>query len=214
MPTVTQISDSKRGPNRKRIYLDGVFAFSLNLNVVARFRLREGLALSEPEVEKIRNGEVRQECFDYAMKQLQMRLHSAAELSRKLTRKEYSPEMIEGVLADLSRMGYVDDERFAKTRAMSAAQYKHHGRRRAFQELIRSGVKKDVAERALDEVYSEEGVGADQLSTARDLAMKKAASLKRLAPDVAKRRLVGMLQRRGFDYETIKPVIEEVLGRE
>ena len=212
MPTVTQISDSKRGPHRKRVYLDGVFAFTLNLNVVARFRLREGLVLKEAEVEKIRTGEVRQECFDYAMKQLQMRLHSGAELTRKLSRKEYSLEMIEGVIADLARMGYVDDERFAKTRAMSAAQYKHHGRRRAFQELIRSGVKKDVAEKALDEVYSEEGVGADQLSTARDLAMKKAASLKRLAPEVAKRRLVGMLQRRGFDYETIKPVIEEVLG--
>jgi hypothetical protein len=28
----------------------------------------------------------------------------------------------------------------------------------------------------------------------------------------AKRRLIGMLQRRGFDYDTIRPVVEEVLG--
>src|SRR4051812_6316007 len=113
MPTVTQLSVSKRGPNRQRVYLDGAFAFSLNLTVIARFRLREGLKLTDEQVEQIRHGEVRQECFDYALKQLQMRLHSRAELARKLGRKEYSPEMIEGVLADLARLGYVDDERFA-----------------------------------------------------------------------------------------------------
>jgi hypothetical protein len=28
---------------------------------------------------------------------------------------------------------------------------------------------------------------------------------------VARRRLVGMLQRRGFDYDSIKPVVDEVL---
>jgi len=35
----------------------------------------------------------------------------------------------------------------------------------------------------------------------------------KLEPAVARRRLVGMLQRRGFDYESIKPVVDEVLGR-
>jgi len=213
MPTITQLSDSKRGPNRKRVYLDGAFAFSLNLNVIAKFRLREGLALTEEQVERIRHGEVRQECFDYALRVLQTRLHSRAELAKKLAKKEFPPEMTDEVLGELARMGYVDDDRFAKTRAMSAAQYKHHGRRRAYQELLRTGVKRDVAERALNDVYSEDGVGADQLSTARDLARKKLPSLKRLDPVAAKRRLVGMLQRRGFDYETIKPVIDEVLGR-
>ena len=39
-----------------------------------------------------------------------------------------------------------------------------------------------------------------------------AARLKKLDPLVARRRLVGMLQRRGFEYEAIKPVVDEVLG--
>ena len=46
---------------------------------------------------------------------------------------------------------------------------------------------------------------------ARELALKQAPRLRKLDPLVAKRRLVGMLQRRGFDFETIKPVIDEVL---
>jgi regulatory protein len=69
-------------------------------------------------------------------------------------------------------------------------------------------VKSDVAERALNDVYEQH----DSLSVARELVRKKAPGLKRLGPIVARRRLVGMLQRRGFDYDSIKPVVDEALG--
>src|SRR5207248_3300037 len=141
MPVVTNISQQKRRANRRNIYLDGAFAFGCNLNVVAKFRLREGMNLSAEQVQAIQQGEVRQECFDQAMKFLQRRLHSRAELGRKLARKEYGELVVNQVLEDLARMGYVDDERFAKTKALSAAQHKQHGRRRAFMELIKSGVQ-------------------------------------------------------------------------
>ena len=209
MAIVTKIVEQKRRANRRNIYLDGVFAFGLNDNVVARFRLREGMTLSDEQVRQIAEGEVRQECFDYAMKCLQSRLHSTSELRRKMVRREYGETVIDGVIADLARMGYLDDARFAKTKALSAAQHKHHGRRRAFVELLKAGVKKDVADAALDDVYHDKN---DSTREARQLAEKKAPSLRRLDPAVARRRLAGMLMRRGFDYETIKPVIDQVLG--
>jgi regulatory protein len=208
MPVITKIVEQKKRPNRRNVYLDGAFAFGLSDNVVARFRLREGMTISPDTVAEIAQGEVRQECFDYAMKYLQMRLHSTAELRRKLVRREYGDGVIDGVITDLLRMGYLDDARVAKTKAMSAAEHKHHGRRRAFMELIKAGVKKDVADAALNDVYTK----TDSLEAARMLAEKKAGSLKRLDPQVARRRLAGMLMRRGFDYETIRPVIDGVLG--
>ncbi|HEV8291294.1 MAG TPA: RecX family transcriptional regulator, partial [Tepidisphaeraceae bacterium] len=63
---------------------------------------------------------------------------------------------------------------------------------------------------AVGEVYESN----DNVAEARKLAQKQAARLKKLDPQVARRRLVGMLQRRGFDYDSIKPVIEEVIGRD
>jgi regulatory protein len=210
MPLITQILPQKKRENRRNVYVDGRFAFGLSDNVVARFRLREGMTISEAEVAEIAAGEVRQECMDYGLKYLGMRLHSRAELRKKLMRREYGEQVIDGVLDDLVRLGYLDDARFAKTRALSAAEHKHHGRRRAFVELLKAGVKKDVADAALDDVYET----ADTLGTARELARKKAPSLKRLDPTVARRRLAGMLMRRGFDYETVKPVIDEVLGKD
>lgn len=149
-----------------------------------------------------------QHCRDAALDLLSRRLHSESELRKKLSRRKFEPEMIETVISELKKIKYVDDQRFATTKSLSAMQHKHHGRRRAYMELLKSGVKSEVAEQALNGVYNP----ADSIQIARQLAMKKAASLKRLEPLVARRRLVGMLQRRGFEYEAIKTVIDEVLG--
>src|SRR5690349_15675157 len=131
MPVITDISTSKRSPNRRKIALDGAFAFTCNVNVVARFRLRVGLSLGEPQLREIEQGEVKQEAFDAAARLIASRLHSTAELRRKLARKEFGPAVIDAVLADLKRMGYLDDAAFAKAKASSAARYKQHGKRRA-----------------------------------------------------------------------------------
>jgi len=210
MAVITQIVEPRGRPQRRRIYLDGKFAFSVKLNVVAKFRLRERMELSARQIEAIEQGEIRQECLDRAMKYLSGRLHSRQELRKKLLRQEYSAAMIDEVLEELKRLGYVDDERFAKTKALSAAQHKHHGPRRAMMELMRAGVKKDVAEVAVGEVYESN----DNVAEARNLAMKQGERLRKLDPQVARRRLAGMLARRGFDYDAIRPVIEEILGRD
>src|SRR3954449_11486006 len=208
MPLITGISEQKRRANRRSVYLDGAFAFGCNVNVVARFRLSEGMQLTPEQVGRIQLGAVKQECFDDAMRSLERRLHSRVELQRKLLRKEYGETVVSAVLEDLARLGYLNDEQFARTRALSAAQHKHHGRRRARVELIKAGVKGEVAERALSDVYAEH----DSTAVARELAHKQAARLRKLEPFVARRRLVCMLQRRGFDYESIRPVVDEVLG--
>jgi regulatory protein len=166
------------------------------------------MTLDSQQIEAIKFGEVRQGCFDAAMRLLSRRLHSREELSRKLKRQEWGDEIIEHVLKDLARLGYVDDARFAKTKALSAATHKHHGRRRAVVELLKAGVERETARRAVEDVYDPH----DSLAVARNLAQKKAAHLRRLDPLVAKRRLTGMLARRGFEYDVVRPVIDEVLG--
>lgn len=217
MPLITKISEQKRRRNRRNIYLDGRFAFGLNVNVVAKFRLRVGLELTPQQLQQIERGAVWQETFDAAMKFLERRMHSRRELFQKLTRKQMSeggeiPEplvrIVVEVLDQLTRLGYVNDERFAKTKALSAAEHKRQGRRRVFIDLMRSGVKQDLADRVLNDVYEE----IDSTSIARELAQRQAPRLRKLDPIVARRRLTGTLLRRGFDYDSIRPVIDEVLG--
>jgi SOS response regulatory protein OraA/RecX len=54
----------------------------------------------------------------------------------------------------------------------------------------------------------------DSTGIARALAMKQRPRLLKLDGIVARRRLIGMLLRRGFDYDLIRPVVDEVLGQE
>ncbi|MBV8780626.1 MAG: regulatory protein RecX [Phycisphaerae bacterium] len=159
-------------------------------------------------IAKIQLGEVKQECFDAAIRLLESRLHSRAELQRKLGRKEFGGVVIGAVLDDLTRLNYIDDARFAATKALTAAQRKQHGPRRAMLELAKAGVTGETARRAVENVYEV----TDSLFIARQLAQKRAERLRKLDPIVARRRLAGMLLRRGFEYETIRPVIDEVLG--
>jgi regulatory protein len=208
MPVITRIIQQKRSPRRRSVYLDDRFAFGCNVNVVARFRLREGMALSPEAIASILQSEVRQECFDAAVKMLQSRLHARVELRRKLIGREYSESMVDEVLTDLTRLGYVDDARFAKTVTLAAAEHRQHGRQRAMVELLRRGVEGETARRAVQDVYD----ATDSLAIARRLAKKRASSLQRLDPIVARRRLAGMLARRGFEYDVVKPVIDELLG--
>jgi regulatory protein len=151
-----------------------------------------------------------EKCREAAFDLLSRRLQSEAELKRKLLRKKFDPQIVDAVVIALKQKNFLDDRRFAATKSMSAMQHKHHGRRRAYVELLKSGVKSEVANEALDDVYNT----ADSVEVARQLAMKKARSLKQLDPVTARRRLAGMLQRRGFEYEAIKAVIDDVLGGE
>jgi len=101
MPTITKITEQRRRPNRRNIHLDGAVAFGVNLNVVARFRLREGMSLTPEQVADIERGEVRQEAFDKATEYLGRRMHSRAELHKKLMAREYGQRIVEDVLNEL-----------------------------------------------------------------------------------------------------------------
>jgi regulatory protein len=208
MQTVTKISTSKRHPHRRQVYLDGKLALACNVTVVARYRLREGMTVTEEKLREIEQGEIRQNCMDRAMRFIESRLHSRVELQRKLRRAEFSVQLIEQVLDELTRLGVVDDQRFSRARLSLVMGQKRHGRRRALTDLLQRGVSRKTAEQTIGQTYS---AGADA-TNARALAEKHAARLGRLDPIVARRRLTGLLSRRGFDYEQVRDAIDRVLG--
>ncbi len=205
--TVTDIKPQRRRENRRSVYIDGEFAFGVNTNVVARFRLRQGMVIDDKLRSEIEAGEVKQEAFDHALRLLGQRMQGERELRIKLGRKEYGPKVIDAVVAECRRLGYVDDEKFAAGKASDAAKLKGHGKRRAVQELVAKGVDRSTAESAAEEAYAD----IDPLEAAMALAAKKQVSLQRLDHPAAVRRLSGFLQRRGFDYDVISRVIEKTL---
>jgi regulatory protein len=78
---------------------------------------------------------------------------SVAQLRDRLKRRGYTAHAIDDAIARLLDAGALDDERVARAAARTSAQVKRHGRARVARELTTLGIPRDVADRALDEVF-------------------------------------------------------------
>jgi regulatory protein len=130
---------------------------------------------------------------DRALRLLSVRSRSRAELRDRLVRAGYEATEVEAAMADLEAVGLIDDERFARDYA------EHHrrrglGRRGGLAALRAKGIERDMAEEAVGEINPE-----DEAERAFEVARGRLARLRAVTPDVAHRRTVAFLLRRGYD---------------
>jgi regulatory protein len=130
---------------------------------------------------------------DRALRLLSVRSRSRAELRIRLVRAGYEPLEIEEAIADLEAVGLVDDERFAREYAEHQRR-RGMGRRAGMAALRAKGVDRHVAEQAVGETNPE-----DEAERAFELGRVRLERLRGLPPDVAHRRTVDFLLRRGYE---------------
>jgi regulatory protein len=124
------------------------------------------------------------ELWNRALRLLAVRDHTAAELSRKLSRHG-TPEEIRVVLGGLKSRGYLDDQAVACRRATYLRAQKLRGNRRIAQDLQRLGLDARIVRAALDRLEEEAPEAASlrealRLRVARTGTPKSRADLKRL----------------------------------
>lgn len=146
---------------------------------------------------------------DRALRLLGVRSRSREELRRRLKRAGFPQGEIEEALEDLERVGLVDDERFAEEVVRWRLSRQGYGHRAALDTLRKAGVDRSVAERAVVEAGWE-----DEESRAEEVGRARLSRLDGLAPQAARRRLMGFLLRRGFDPEVARTVCERLLRGE
>jgi len=137
---------------------------------------------------------------------LTYRPRSIKELETKLREKEYSDCIIAAVIDHCTRLGYLDDARFAMQWAASRVRYRSLGKRRIEQELKLKGIDRLVIQQALQEAIPEQ----DERDAARNAAEKKLRTMTSIDPQARKRRLAGFLERKGFTPDIIWSLLNEV----
>ncbi len=142
---------------------------------------------------------------DAAYRHLSYRPRSRAEILRKLKEKGFSAPLVDRVLGDLERLGYVNDRDFAVQWTRSRIRLRSFGRRRIEQELRDRGVDRELIQDALSEAFAD----ASELDLALGEAEKKMKTLRRFDPEVRKRRVAGLLERKGFPAGIIRTVIRQ-----
>jgi regulatory protein len=142
-----------------------------------------------------------------ALRLLAFRPRSESELRRRLAAKKLSKADIDRVVGELRSEKALDDERFAKLYASSRMQSRSFGKARVRMELAQKGLALPQVERAMAFIAD-----FDETGMARDLVKNRLAVMKGLTPEAKKRRLHGLLSRRGFSSATVFKVLGEFLG--
>ncbi|MGO1973359.1 MAG: RecX family transcriptional regulator [Propionibacteriaceae bacterium] len=130
-----------------------------------------------------------------------------AELADALRAKDVPDAVSDRVLDRMEQVGLVDDARFAEAWVRSRQQRRSMSAMALRRELNRKGVDPELTDAAMAQVDPD-----DEYTAALALAERKFGSMGELAPDVVKRRLAGVLARRGFSSGLVWRVVREVLG--
>lgn len=213
--TITKITAGVKDPNRANVFLDGKFAFSLDIAQVVDLEVKVGQKVSEKRLKELQSasefGKLYQRTLEWAL----ARPRSISETSNYLRRRKQRrsalnwqrehdgekplPELREDtmglVLERLIEKGYVDDLKFAQYFIENRRLRKGISPRRLKMELRQKGVSDNVVQQVMGTTERTE-----------DEEILKVIRKKRKKYDNSK--LVAYLVKQGFDLQKSRDAVE------
>ena len=209
---ITAITPQQRRSERVNIFVDGEFRLALALEVVRELRLRCEEAVDEATLERAAAADLRWRAREAALSLLGYRARSAAELRRRLLRKEFPPPLADEIVAELAQRGHLDDADFARAFVRDRTRSRPRGRGRLTQELRARGVAGEAAADAVAAVFREDALSDEALARAVAERWLGKSGKDRSGPE-ARRRLHAYLARRGFFGDAARAAVAAVLPR-
>ena len=114
MPKITDIQIQKNNKTRANVYIDGEFAFGLEMLTVMKLGLKIGKEVSEQTLAEAVFDSDKSVALTKAVGYLSRAMKTRRQMRDYLTGKGYSPRIISYVLEKLEEYRYVDDEAYAK----------------------------------------------------------------------------------------------------
>ena len=195
---ITALKLQARNKSRVNVFVDGAFAFGLVKNEAVRLRI--GQELTEADVERLKAADAREEAYARALRLIDRRPRSTREVADNLKKNKVAPEDIEAAIARLGRAGLLNDAEFAKMWVENREAFRPSSKRALALELRRKGVADSEIKVAVAE--SNDAAAADRV------AQTKAARFAKLPWPEFRLKLLGVLARRGFDFDTARSAVE------
>ncbi|MBU1126838.1 MAG: RecX family transcriptional regulator [Patescibacteria group bacterium] len=194
---------------RANIFIDGKFKFGLDIENILLSNLKLGQEIDEARLkELVFKGEVSR-LLERIGKFLAIRPRSEKEIRDRLSQKLYKRELSEfidrvklknSVLEKLSKLDFIDDEKFAKWWVQQRNQFRPKGKRALMVELRTKGVDDEAIKKALAFLGSEKDL-------IKRLTDKKLKTLQRFSKKQKKEKTIQFLLRKGFSWEEIKETV-------
>lgn len=219
MPQITDIKPQKSSKGRLasgqrfNIFVDEKFAFGLDADTLVKSGLKINQEISQQEIDKLIKENEFGKVYERVLKIFSYRPRSEKELHDWFVRKQIGEEIQKMILRKLKNFGYLNDEEFAKWWIEQRVTFKPAGKRLLTMELRQKGVSRELIAKLLDCYIDKD----QERGLAQKVVEKKLKAWQNLSKEELKKKLAGVLARRGFNWETIKEVVsgvDEILKKE
>lgn len=195
--TISAIKQQVKNPERVSVFVDGKYEFSLSLDELVKYKLKNGDELDKAEVKKFKkisaDGKLRARALEWLLN----RPHSEREFRDYLFRKQAEKEQIESLISEFTNKDYLDNTKFAAWfTELQARRGKSDRQIRA--ELAKKGINRDQA----DEALASQG-GSEQARLQEVITKKRTLARYRNDPQRLMRYLVGQ----GFSWQDVKQAL-------
>lgn len=197
---ITALKLQKRNHQRVNVYLDGEFAFGLSRIVAAWLAVDQ--TINDEKIAQLREQDASEAAYQLALKFLDYRPRSQAEIRKNMQTHEVPEPIIEATLVRLQSSGLVNDQNFAQSWVENRVEFRPRGKRALRMELRQRGIGDEAIERAVEAV--------DEAGLAYQAAVKQIRKLDTNDWQTFRQKLTNFLLRRGFNFDVINPVVRQV----
>jgi len=202
MSKITALKANKSNGKRVNLFLDGRFAFSVDMEVAVKEGLKPGQELTEEQLKELTEDISLVRCLNIAYRFLSYRPRSEAEMKERLHSRGIEDSKIEIIINKLKEQHLLDDTAFAQFWKENRDTFRPRSQRLTRLELKKKGVADDIIKEVTDE--------SDDAQNAYAAALSKAQRLPKQDYEVFRRRLGDYLKRRGFGYMVISQTVKRL----
>ena len=207
MPTVTALEEVPGDAKRRHVIFADAPTVELSLEIALEAGLLPGRTVPPSVIEQACWKDALKRTENDALSFLSRKDLSETELRRRLLSRGHAEEYVEAIIEKCRQWGYVDDRRLAEQLVADGVALKHLGPARLRQKLRERGIGEELAEEVLRTFENRQPPLVEQAVSALRGKMRAYA---RLVPEVARRRMIAYLQRRGFDFDTIREALRRI----
>lgn len=206
-----KITDIQLQKNKKyyNIFVDGEFRFSMDSDLILSLGITKGKEVSEDYIKSLYIESILRKAFQQSLTYLSYKMRTKEEVKKYLEDKEYSLEVIEDTIKNLTDYKYIDDDNYVQMYIKSRISSGFTINKIRYK-LIEKGIDENTINKNLEDLYPN--------SIEIDLLIKEISKLNSKYSNLPYRdkatKITQSCIRKGFKMEDIKKYISEIVQEE
>ena len=201
--TIKAIIPLKRNNRKFDLIISSTANLRVSIHTILKYNLKEGLVLSESDLDTIISFDQIQNLKDMILNYLSYRSRSKNEILLHFLKKGFQRKNIEFVIEELESKGYVNDEEFAKIYASNLIEVKLLGINAVMNKFHKHKINRELVDKIVSDLYEEN----PQKDLIKKIINKKFQLINKDL--IRNQRIINYLKRKGFLWEEIVEALNQ-----